>query len=53
MHLGLIVLIDFADLWRGMVFLHAFTFDAAWLPSLGFARGSRFSHLRGATAHPR
>jgi len=52
MHLGLIVLIDFADLWRGMVFLHAFTFDAAWLPALGIARGGRLSHLRAAAAHP-
>ena len=31
MHLGLILLIDFADLSLGMVLLHAFTFDPAWL----------------------
>src|SRR5262245_26202172 len=31
MHLGLIALIDFADLSLGMVFLHLFTFDPAWL----------------------
>lgn len=31
MHLGLLVLIDFADLTLGMLVLHAFTFDPAWL----------------------
>ena len=32
MHLGLMVLIDFADLSFGMVVLHLFTFDPAWVP---------------------
>jgi len=32
MHLSLIVLVDFADLSTGMLFLHAFTFDPGWLP---------------------
>jgi hypothetical protein len=31
MHVTLLVLIDFADLTMGMVLLHAFTFDPAWL----------------------
>ncbi len=31
MHLGLITLIDFADLTLGMLLLHAFTFDPAWI----------------------
>jgi len=31
MHLSLAVLIDFADLSMGMVMLHLFTFDPAWL----------------------
>jgi predicted DCC family thiol-disulfide oxidoreductase YuxK len=31
MHLGLMVLIDFADLSMGMVMLHLFTFDPAWV----------------------
>lgn len=31
MHLGLILVIDFADLSLGMVMLHVFTFDPAWL----------------------
>ena len=31
MHLGLLVLIDFADLTLGMVVLHGCTFDPAWL----------------------
>jgi predicted DCC family thiol-disulfide oxidoreductase YuxK len=35
MHLGLLVLIDFADLSLGMVLLHFFTFDPAWVPPRG------------------
>jgi predicted DCC family thiol-disulfide oxidoreductase YuxK len=31
MHLGLIALLDFADLSLGMVMLHLFTFDPAWV----------------------
>ncbi|MDB4374740.1 DCC1-like thiol-disulfide oxidoreductase family protein [bacterium] len=33
LHLGLIVLIDFADLSLGMVMIHLFTFDPKWLPT--------------------
>jgi len=33
MHLGLIVVIDFADLSLGMLMLHLFTFDPAWFRS--------------------
>jgi predicted DCC family thiol-disulfide oxidoreductase YuxK len=33
MHLGLIVLIDFADLSLGMVMIHLFTWDPAWIPA--------------------
>jgi len=32
MHVSLMALIDFVDLSLGMVFLHAFTFDPAWIP---------------------
>lgn len=32
MHLTLVVLIDFTDLSLGMIALHLFTFDPAWLP---------------------
>jgi predicted DCC family thiol-disulfide oxidoreductase YuxK len=32
MHVGLLVLIDFADLSFGMIVLHLFTFDPAWVP---------------------
>jgi predicted DCC family thiol-disulfide oxidoreductase YuxK len=32
MHLNLIVLIDFADLSIGMIMMHLFTFDPAWIP---------------------
>src|SRR5262249_29526147 len=34
MHLNLIMLIDFADLSLGMVIIHFFTFDPAWIPPL-------------------
>lgn len=33
MHLGLMVLIDFADLSAAMVLFHLFTFDPAWIPA--------------------
>lgn len=32
MHLGILLVVDFADLTMGMLMLHAFTFDPAWLP---------------------
>jgi len=32
MHLGILLLVDFADLTFGMVMLHLFTFDPAWFP---------------------
>ena len=35
MHLVLIVLVDFADLSLGMVMLHLFTFDPAWIRPRG------------------
>jgi predicted DCC family thiol-disulfide oxidoreductase YuxK len=31
MHLGILLLVDFADLTLGMLMIHAFTFDASWL----------------------
>jgi predicted DCC family thiol-disulfide oxidoreductase YuxK len=34
MHLGLFVLVDFVDLTVGMVILHLFTFDPAWVSPL-------------------
>lgn len=33
MHVSLLVLVDFADLTLGMLMLHAFTFDPAWIPA--------------------
>ncbi len=42
MHLGLIALIDFADLSLGMVLAHAFTFDPAWIPARAGAAGRVF-----------
>ena len=35
MHLGLLLVIDFADLTFGMVILHLFTFDPAWFRPTG------------------
>jgi len=31
MHLGILLIIDFADLTIGMLMIHAFTFDSRWL----------------------
>jgi len=42
MHLGLIVLIDFADLSLGMVLVHLFTFDPAWIPGRAAETGRVF-----------
>jgi predicted DCC family thiol-disulfide oxidoreductase YuxK len=33
MHLGLMLLVNFSDLTAGMLILHFFTFDPAWVPS--------------------
>ncbi|MCU0696677.1 MAG: hypothetical protein MUC96_09125 [Myxococcaceae bacterium] len=41
LHVGLVVLIDFADLSLGMVLLHLFTFDPRWLPRRAFFRAVR------------
>lgn len=32
MHVGIVLMVDFADLTFGMVMIHLFTFDPAWLP---------------------
>jgi predicted DCC family thiol-disulfide oxidoreductase YuxK len=41
MHVGLMALIDFADLSMGMVMLHLFTFDPAWVrPRMAAVTGS-------------
>jgi len=33
LHLGIIMVVDFADLSFGMLMIHLFTFDPAWLPA--------------------
>jgi predicted DCC family thiol-disulfide oxidoreductase YuxK len=38
MHLGILLVVDFADLSLGMVMIHLFTFDPAWLPARNDAR---------------
>src|SRR5262249_34407799 len=47
MHLGLMVLIDFADLSFGMVVLHLYTFDPAWVRP----RPSAVTDLLGYDGH--
>lgn len=42
MHLGLVVLVDFADLSLGMIVLHLFTFDPRWLPPAGAGEDAVF-----------
>lgn len=42
MHLGLILLIDFADLSMGMVMVHLFTFNPDWIPGVGDQRDRVF-----------
>ncbi|MDH3442795.1 MAG: DCC1-like thiol-disulfide oxidoreductase family protein, partial [Deltaproteobacteria bacterium] len=43
LHLGLLTLIDFADLSLGMLFFHAFTFDPAWIaPKASNDKGTIF-----------
>ena len=38
MHLGILFVIDFADLTAAMILLHLATFDPAWLPPKSFSR---------------
>ncbi len=39
LHLGIVAMIDFADLSIGMLMIHAFTFDPCWLRPLGGKSG--------------
>jgi len=48
MHIGIVALVNFADLSAGMLMLHLFTFDARW-PALARAAWSRWPRRR-ATA---
>ena len=41
MHVSLLFLIDFADLTLGMIALHAFTFDPAWVPAQRMLRACK------------
>ena len=41
LHIGLFLLIAFPDLTAGMVFLHLFTFDPAWVVSLQMGIAAR------------
>lgn len=50
MHIGLLVLIDFADLSVGMLMLHLFTIDPGWLRGLRRHRTVRRSLAAAATA---
>ena len=52
MHLGLLTLVDFADLTFGMVMLHLFTFDPDWFPPRP-SRGGRSGPRRTRAARVR
>lgn len=39
LHLGILLSVDFADLSLGMLMIHLFTFDPAWLPAKANAQG--------------
>jgi len=54
MHLGILLLVDFADLTLGILLVHAFTFDPAWLSALARAVGGAVAPRTGpAAAHGR
>ncbi len=46
MHVGLLLLIDFADLTIGMLLMHAFTFDPSWLTPALVGRINQGRNLR-------
>ncbi|MDB6068862.1 MAG: hypothetical protein JWL81_33 [Verrucomicrobiales bacterium] len=50
MHLGILFLIDFADLTFGMLMIHAFTFNPAWLSGIAFWRSVRLEPAGESTA---
>ena len=41
MHLGLVLIVDFADLTLGMIMIHLFVFDPDWFPTPEKLRGKR------------
>lgn len=53
MHLGILLLVDFADLTAGMLLAHAFTFDPAWVSSLRGARATSAKRAALAAAASR
>lgn len=44
MHVGLLAIIDFADLTFGMIVLHAYTFDPAWVRSAPGSSAQELGH---------
>jgi hypothetical protein len=50
MHVGLVIMIDFADLSLGMLMMHFFTFDPGWLRELRGFRATRGKLAAAATA---
>ena len=52
MHLGLVVVIDFADLSLGMIIPHLFTFDPGWLAMIGRGHFRRNTRLASESASP-
>ncbi|MES2706535.1 MAG: hypothetical protein V4726_08025 [Verrucomicrobiota bacterium] len=53
LHLGILLVLDFADLSWGMLMIHAFTFDPAWLGrSGGFAGVRKYLKRRASLPGP-
>lgn len=50
MHLGILAVVDFADLTFGMVMVHLFTFDPAWFPARRTKRGRSVVFFDGVCA---
>jgi predicted DCC family thiol-disulfide oxidoreductase YuxK len=51
LHLGLVTMISFADLTAGMLVLHFFTFDPAWVPPLKVGNARIFYDGRCGLCH--
>jgi predicted DCC family thiol-disulfide oxidoreductase YuxK len=51
LHVGLMFLVNFADLTMGMLILHLFTFDPSWIPSLQPANQPIFFDGQCALCH--
>jgi hypothetical protein len=51
MHAGILLVVDFADLSIGMLMIHLFTFDPAWIPQSWMNKLRQVSHASTDSAH--